>query len=323
MRCLTLILSISLCGLSFYSLGQKSKLENVPQICKNLPLEQRTIIAVSSFVNSATDTNRIRSAGLSDMLSNALFNTGCYAVLERKDLGQVIKEQDFSNSSRFDSKTAVKLGKLKGASILIMGNLTEFSENTGGGAIGGAIVNRITKTPLIGGVGIINAHLGMIIKIVDTKTGMIIESKSFERKVTRAGLLGGGVVGYNAVGGGTAWTSKAMQDAAEELIIDIVEFISKKSPVTKNNTSAKKTSAQSLEVVFKSIDYEELQQILTYLKNNKDIKDIQKTFDNKTATLEIDTPLSSDNLADYLYNFKDIKTEVISLTEDKIVMKVK
>ncbi len=317
------VLSITFSCLSIHALGQKSKLENVPQICKNLPLEQRTIIAVSSFVNSATDTNRIRSAGLSDMLSNALFNTGCYAVLERKDLGQIMKEQDLSNSSRFDSKTAVKLGKLKGASILIMGNLTEFSENTGGGAIGGAIVNRITKAPLIGGVGMVNAHLGMIVKIVDTKTGMIIESKSFERKVTRAGLLGGGVVGYNAVGGGTAWTSKAMQDAAEELIIDIVEFISKKTSTVRNNSGAKKSTAPTVEVVLKSIDYEELQQILTYLKNNKDIKDIQKTFDNKLATLQIETALSSDNLADYIYSLKEIKTEVISLSEDKIVMKVK
>ena len=91
-------------------------------------------IAVSDFdVRSGQDSREIGS-GMSDMLTNALFNTGRFIVLERDQLDEVMKEQDLANSGRFKKETAAAKGQLEGAELLIRGSIIQFEPNCKGGS---------------------------------------------------------------------------------------------------------------------------------------------------------------------------------------------
>ncbi|WP_022977620.1 CsgG/HfaB family protein [Nevskia ramosa] len=91
-------------------------------------------IAVSNFEYRASENPDIGS-GMADMLSNALFNTNRFIVLERQALNEVTAEQDLSNSSRFKKETAAPIGQLEGAQLIIRGAITSFESSCKGGSL--------------------------------------------------------------------------------------------------------------------------------------------------------------------------------------------
>lgn len=95
---------------------------------------QKYRVAVSNFEYRASGNPDIGS-GMADMLSNALFNTNRFIVLERQALNEVTAEQDLSNSSRFKKETAAPIGELEGAQLLIRGAITSFESNCKGGSL--------------------------------------------------------------------------------------------------------------------------------------------------------------------------------------------
>jgi len=121
-------------------------------------------------------------------------------------------------SGAFNTNTTASAGKLQGAQVLVMGNLTEFKEKESGGGLG--ILTRRAGV----GVAVTKAHVGMIIKLVDATTGEVLVQKSFDKKVTKVGAAGGGLLGVAA--GAAFFKSKAMADAIEEAIIEVVQYIS-------------------------------------------------------------------------------------------------
>lgn len=134
-------------------------------------------IAVSDFdVRSGQDSREIGS-GMSDMLTNALFNTGRFIVLERDQLDEVMKEQDLANSGRFKKETAAAKGELEGAELLIRGSIIQFEPNCKGGS---AI--------LISGK---QACMTINLRIVDAATGRVVNATSVEgtSASNRVGIL--------------------------------------------------------------------------------------------------------------------------------------
>ena len=91
--------------------------------------------------------------GITDMLVEKLVNGGVFSVIERKALDTILNEQNLSNSDRFDSNSAAKIGRLLGVDAIITGSITQFgrddkSTNIGGGAVGGitpALWNRRSR----------------------------------------------------------------------------------------------------------------------------------------------------------------------------------
>lgn len=123
-------------------------------------------IAVSNFdVRSGQDSREI-GAGMSDMLTNALFNSGRFIVLEREQLGEVMKEQDLAASGRFKQETAAPKGQLEGAELLIRGSIIQFEPNCKGGS---AI--------LVSGK---QACLAINLRIVDAATGRVVNATTVE-----------------------------------------------------------------------------------------------------------------------------------------------
>jgi curli biogenesis system outer membrane secretion channel CsgG len=182
-------------------------------------------VAVTRFEDRSAkgETTGKIGDGMAEMLSNALFTTNRFIVLERGAVGDVIREQDFGASGRVKTETAAKIGEIEGSDLLIQGTITEFepgASGAGGGAVG------VTPGGIGGILGLIQtSHVAMIVKVIDAKTSRILASEQVEGKATDIGGLtgmgGGGLVG---VFGGYSKTpmEKAIRVAIEESVRLIV-----------------------------------------------------------------------------------------------------
>jgi curli biogenesis system outer membrane secretion channel CsgG len=218
-----LLLCVCTCMIAF---SQKTKVEKVKVICENLAHAQKPIAAVAPFKYAAANSASV-GTGLSDMLMNALFNSGCFRVVERDQMNTILNEQALGLSGAGDEKDFAKVGKQIGAQLIIMGTITEFSDNESGmgGGVGRLLPGRTRL--LVGGAGMRTAHIGYTIKLVNPSTGEVVSMQSFDKKVNKVGMIGGGG-GGGTFGGGGFYSSKAMEDAVEQSLIAAVEFISAK-----------------------------------------------------------------------------------------------
>src|SRR5512145_1505673 len=92
-------------------------------------------IAVKPFEYKAAKGAGDVGSGLSDMLTDSLFNTNRFILVERVRLQDVIEEQDLADTGRFRTETTVPKGELEGAELLIRGSVTQFEPNCRGGSL--------------------------------------------------------------------------------------------------------------------------------------------------------------------------------------------
>ncbi len=175
-------------------------------------------IAVLDFEVKAPKAGKQVGGGMAEMLINSLVETRRFIVLERTRVDQILKEQSFNMSGAVKPGTEAKTGEMLGAQLLVKGVVTEFKEAEKGGGIGGLL----KKTAV--GVGMYESHLGLTIRIFDASTGVIMESRSVDKKVKKVGLAAGTKIKGVAVGGGF-FKSKSMQNAVEQTIDEAVNFI--------------------------------------------------------------------------------------------------
>lgn len=136
--------------------------------------------------------------GIADMLVTNLVRNGTYSVIERKQLDQVLREQNFQQSGRADPSSAVQLAKILGVDAIIIGSITQFGRDDKKLGVGGAGVH-------VGGIGIggfgkksAKAVVQIDARIVSTTTAEILGVATGHGESKRSGVsLAGGV----AIGG--------------------------------------------------------------------------------------------------------------------------
>jgi curli biogenesis system outer membrane secretion channel CsgG len=156
-------------------------------------------IGVLRFTNHTSAGWWSASVGdeLSDMLVSELASTKAFQVLDRKDLDAVIKEQDLGDSGRVSAATKAKLGNIKGAKYIVAASVSSFEESTSGGG-GGISVGGLS----LGGHKA-NTYIACDLKVVDTETGEIVDSRTIEAEASGGGLGGSvSVAGVSLHGGG-------------------------------------------------------------------------------------------------------------------------
>jgi len=94
------------------------------------------------------------------MLSGALFRTGCFDLVERKNIERLIQEQKLQQSGMVDMATAVKIGKLLGAQAVVTGAVTE---------IGVSAVSFIAN--------ITTVRVSIDVRVIDVETGKILAAE--------------------------------------------------------------------------------------------------------------------------------------------------
>ena len=177
-------------------------------------------VAVFDFSNDSGFRSSITlGQDFSTQLSDALIQSGGFIVLSRKDLDVVMAEQDLAQSDRFAKSDTAKIGKLIPAQILIKGQITEFEENTSGGGQGLKV-----KGFSVGGKKA-SAHMAVIIQLVDSTTGEILDSKRVEGEAKSGGLSLGysGAFDINSSNFSKTPLGKAVQMAIDSAVVYIAE----------------------------------------------------------------------------------------------------
>ena len=153
-------------------------------------------------------------------LADALVKSGQFIVLERKDLDVVMAEQDLASSDRFAKSRTARKGKIIPAQILIKGRITEFERNTSSSGQGLSIKGFSI------GAKRSSAHIAVIIQLIDSTTGEIIDSQRVEGKANSGGLS----IGYDGdFSIGSSSFKKTPLGKAVQLAIDrAVNYISQR-----------------------------------------------------------------------------------------------
>jgi curli biogenesis system outer membrane secretion channel CsgG len=181
-------------------------------------------ITVSKFVDKSAKGYGQIGEGMTDMLTTALFNTNRFIVLERGELGEVLREQDLAASGRIKKGTEAPTGEIEGAELLLVGAITEFEPNATG--FGGGLV-----LPGFGaGLGVKNAHIAIDIRIIDAKTSRILAAQSVEGKAQDIGGLGGIAVGGPLAIGFGGFAKTPMEKAIRVCLQTAVAFIANQTP---------------------------------------------------------------------------------------------
>jgi curli biogenesis system outer membrane secretion channel CsgG len=176
----------------------------------------KKIVAVANFENKTPWRGQVElGSGMADQLTDALMQSGQFTVMERAALNEVVSEQDLANSGRVQKSQSAQTGKLVSAQILVKGTVTEFAENSAGSSSGIGI----------GGIGISNkrseAHVGLIIRLIDTTTGEVLASQRVEGKATAGGVgfgVNAGLVQFGSSGFSKTPLGKAMQETIDNAV---------------------------------------------------------------------------------------------------------
>ena len=178
--------------------------------------QQKKRVAVLSFDNAAVESSAAKALGttqdvgasLADVLVKELFKSGTYSIIERRAIDQVLKEQNFSNSSRVDVKTAAAIGRLLGVDAIIMGSVTQFGVEESEVAVGAGSLSRLTRGVVSGGKRVnATATVGITVRMVDASTGEILTAASGSGQSSKASV---GASGSTAVDMGASSFQESM-----------------------------------------------------------------------------------------------------------------
>ena len=84
--------------------------------------------------------------GLAAQLATELTRTGCFVVLDRTGLSNLLREQEMGLAGVVNRETAPQAGRMVGAEVIIKGTITEFDPNKRGGGV--TLGVAIPNTPL-------------------------------------------------------------------------------------------------------------------------------------------------------------------------------
>lgn len=182
----------------------------------------KKIVAVSRFENKTSYSGQVNLGdGMADQLTDALMQSGEFVVLERQTLKDVFDEQDLAQSGRMAKSKSARTGLATSAQVLVKGTITEFEAKSGGGGSG------INLMGLKLGAKKGEAHVGVIVRLIDTTTGQVLQSQRVEGKAKSGGFNLG--LDINGIGFGTDGFNKTPLGKATQIAIDnAVEFIASK-----------------------------------------------------------------------------------------------
>jgi curli biogenesis system outer membrane secretion channel CsgG len=163
-----------------------------------------------------------------------------FTMLERTNINDVMKEQDFAASNRVRKGSGARIGQLSGADCMLYGDIVIFGRDDTTKRKGlGAVLGHFN--PTVGAVVAFNktekAVVGINLRLVDAETGEVIETAEARGESSRsskdyAGLLGVKAVG---VGGAVGMTSSNFEqtiigEATSNAVTNIIKYLEGKLP---------------------------------------------------------------------------------------------
>ena len=198
------------CSTRVVSRNSGQTIEQAEQEPANGPKKR---IAVMPFDMKSRGAGSVGS-GMSDMLTDALVNTNRFIVVERQYVKDVMAEQDFGRSGRVKKETAPQIGEIEGAQLLIRGAVTTFEAECSGGTL--AVV------------GIKQACVSINMRIIDAKTGRVLNATTVDGSAMTAGVgLTANLPNTPLPLGLGGWSKTPMERAIRNCIDSAVQHIVK------------------------------------------------------------------------------------------------
>lgn len=94
------------------------------EIVKRLEAMEDKKLAVVGLHNLVNELNSQTTDGLVVFVENAFVNVGKVKVVDRQNIARIMEEQKFQLSGVTDESTAVEIGKLAGADIIVIGSVS-------------------------------------------------------------------------------------------------------------------------------------------------------------------------------------------------------
>lgn len=157
-------------------------------------------------------------SGMKEQLVTALAQTNAFILVERQAIKDIMAEQDFGASGRVKGNTASAIGEIEGANYLIYGAITEYQGGQGslGGGLGSVLGGIVAKMK--------QDHVAIDIRIVDSRSGRIINATSVEGKSRDFAAGFGGMFG-GVLGGIGGSYKNPIQKAVRACMIKAVNWI--------------------------------------------------------------------------------------------------
>jgi Ca2+-binding EF-hand superfamily protein len=91
---------------------------------KKLGTIQDRKLAVVGISSGTKNVDAETAGGVKVFIENAFVNVGKVRVVDRQNIDKIVKEYEFQQSDLTDEATAVKIGKLSGADIIVIGSIS-------------------------------------------------------------------------------------------------------------------------------------------------------------------------------------------------------
>lgn len=134
---------------------------------------------------------------LSDLLTDRLVNDGRFNVVERNHLNAVTGEHQLAASGEVDPQSAVSAGRMIGARYLVTGNILQLDQTGASGANAGSLLPGYLGAAA-GGVSTHRVTIKVAVRVIDSRTGQIVQSFSDEQTRSGTSWNAGGFSGYVA-----------------------------------------------------------------------------------------------------------------------------
>ncbi len=177
--------------------------------CTPTSTSSKRILAIDEFdygtVKSSAaaifGTNVDLGKGIQALLMKRIAESGAYRVVERRNLGKLMAEQDLGASNRARQGPNARIGRIIGADAILMGTITIFGrdDKRKGIDLGGYAPKVFGRTRV--GVGEGTAVVAVSYRLVDAETSEVIDQgeargesrrKSSSLSIAGAGSRGGG-----------------------------------------------------------------------------------------------------------------------------------
>jgi curli biogenesis system outer membrane secretion channel CsgG len=154
-------------------------------IAGSAPAQMKKRVAVFTFEDKTDHTwhwwdGRAPGDGMSDMLTTSLVKSGKYTVIERKQIAQILSEQQLGQSGIVTQESAAQVGKMLGVELAIVGAVTEFGyakKDVGGRLKGFGLGVKSQK-----------ATVAVDVRLISTSTGEILKAENVRKEESSSGL---------------------------------------------------------------------------------------------------------------------------------------
>ncbi|MEO6669976.1 MAG: CsgG/HfaB family protein [Ferruginibacter sp.] len=328
MKKLTLFMLCAACSVLFVNAQKKKKedklkevtisLDTISSVCKGSPMSERPRITVGRFNVTAPQASHLYGGNLATMLTNYLQSVECFQVLETKsNMSDLDDEINQSKSANADKSTRIDAKQLS-ASYIITGEVVRYEVASKESKIMGVGNKKHT------------ASLGIIIKITDPRTRLVMASQNFaaDKETSAGNSVSIGRLNFS----NTDDKNPALQMAAEEVIKRAVIYLAgEKDKLTSapgKQSAGKKITAEATvnnsTVIITNIEYEQLSTLASHIEKIKGVKSVNSDdYSDKKATILVDHTLKLKELVDRILANPGVKLSVATMSRDTATLTVK